>query len=1633
MLYEHWLTFLSFILQSMADKHRRCDSDYGQCIICQGKKTETLSKPKISSYTRFLDSIRERAGYGEQEYVFLSQRLHGIDTCQLDDNNAVWHPKCYAEATNKSNIQRAKVRHCKAVARGDSMELLKRKGRPSSSSIPIDPSPSHIETKITRSFSPKLNKELCFFCQISTPEQTHMCRTGNIGLQIASIVKESDNPTWKVNYSELLNETDALSRDISYHKTCITTEWQKLQMHRKQSSETHLDESPKDATDRSLIAAEVHFFSQLQDRIWSGEFITITEAHSNYADIMHLHKLEHSISRRILKERILEQLDSVEFTRPANQAAPSFIHSTAAADAAIRGAAKSNLKEDMTVILKCAKIVRKAIEESSPWTFGGSISTDHQSIPNELLWMLKWIVQGDTAVVSEARSENVHRSCTNFSQMIIQAHKTKRQIQHQPKSSGSSFRNRVETPLTLGLSLHVYHATRSKKALDMLCKTGVGVTYHHATERVAQIAVAVQENMTTNEGTYVPPNLITGQALRASIDNIDAKVDTTDGKNSFHALASAVYQKCPKTRETVVVTKPLSLNSAGKSSSSALKDVPKTGVALVPCTIKGTPKPTTSPHYVDFEPFQHQESLQRSFLDDIAWLLARYVNRSSVQTVTTQQSSESSNQQIPLWAAFKSLTSSPPKAVDSIHALPLINAPPQDWQTLVTSLVGLHKLNQMVVGDNDAQPVCVWLDMDLYKRAFKLAFLQPDNYAGKWILFPGQFHIAICALRCLGRTVEGSGLEEIWVEAEMYGTAVVSQILNGNHYSRAVRCHQITLQAFSDLWFEAFFEEHVEIYSAIKDAAVILSKACQAHHDIGRCQRELVQKLEELNLSQLMDDFDLKHQQYPMYKWGRMYMRQVENLLHFLRSTRRGDWELQLASLEDMCVWFFAYNRLDYEMHIPEFIARMYSLKDSHPVIWEELASGGFVVQKKATSFTAIGIDQAQEHINKTHKGEGGICGITTSPETLLRYCLSTAELSRLSGETEDMIGYASSQHPTQHHELSERKLKVQEKQVQNLKGVLAKSNPFRVGDTTDGTESKLVHFTQKIIIKDDVQASILSTVDRGTAAYQKFVDDRIHGDQNLWGKMSKIKHLGWNENTKSSQAKIGGEQVTLKASNSLMTRLLVLARSSRDVDLKDAVCTYEFSPINHMLMTTDGLLHPCHDKSQLIHLLEQHGRTRAADDEDAPSAPDVLPPDGAAVIIDAMAVVHEMAVFKHEISTCRDLAEHFVGAINIKSRRYSKSYVVFDQYSQSSLKETTRKRRTGGKVWRGTEYKVDMNTRIKDLNKFLSSTKTKELLTIFLAHEVIVHCTGDVTTVTSKGVECNTSSNGSASTAECKHDEADTLLIYYASEARKLGLTIHIYSQDTDVLVLAIYNISVLGDDAAMIMGTGENRHLVKLLPIYLALGEERSAALLGFHAISGSDTTGRIFGKSKTSWWKTFMECGDDVISALALLGQQSELSPTVLVHCETFICKLLSPKSVDISQAAALRWHHFRGLSTTQGIEKLPPTQGSLHEIIRRAHYQCIIWGQTLVPQPTVGSPTDFGWSLSEASGDFLPILSRVPLAPDSILQLVRCKCTKSQCGGRCSCRENDLPCTELCKCDPDGCKNLADVGDGNDESD
>ncbi len=271
--------------------------------------------------------------------------------------------------------------------------------------------------------------------------------------------------------------------------------------------------------------------------------------------------------------------------------------------------------------------------------------------------------------------------------------------------------------------------------------------------------------------------------------------------------------------------------------------------------------------------------------------------------------------------------------------------------------------------------------------------------------------------------------------------------------------------------------------------------------------------------------------------------------------------------------------------------------------------------------------------------------------------------------------------------------------------------------------------------------------------------------------------------------------------------------------------------------------------------------------------------------------------------------------------------------------------------------------------------------------------------------------------------EEADTLMILHAVEARELGYTVHIYTQDTDVLLLALRRNDQLGDNAGVLMGTSDRRRLISLQPIYDCLGPNKANALCKWHALTGCDTTGHIRGKSKKACFDAFIKAGPDTVASIASLGVGVEPSEDTTDGCISFLCSLFCKKDVTITQPRCLRWTLFKQLGTEKGIDTLPPTYGAWKEHVRRAHCQASLWEQDLCLHPVVPDPLTLGWLKEDDR--LVPELSKLAPAPAAVVELVRCKCGATKynvdlkcVSARCSCRVKDLVCTELCCCSADG---------------
>ena len=95
------------------------------------------------------------------------------------------------------------------------------------------------------------------------------------------------------------------------------------------------------------------------------------------------------------------------------------------------------------------------------------------------------------------------------------------------------------------------------------------------------------------------------------------------------------------------------------------------------------------------------------------------------------------------------------------------------------------------------------------------------------------------------------------------------------------------------------------------------------------------------------------------------------------------------------------------------------------------------------------------------------------------------------------------------------------------------------------------------------------------------------------------------------------------------------------------------------------------------------------------------------------------------------------------------------------------------------------------------------------------------------------------------------------------------------------------------------------------------------------------------------------DDSVPALTDLGSTEHPKQRVIAGIEKLVCLLYKPKT-RIANVKDLRWLLFRK-SQAQS-ERLPPAQASL---ILRAHYQCMVWHNDIVPNLQLPSPENYGW--------------------------------------------------------------------------
>lgn len=290
------------------------------------------------------------------------------------------------------------------------------------------------------------------------------------------------------------------------------------------------------------------------------------------------------------------------------------------------------------------------------------------------------------------------------------------------------------------------------------------------------------------------------------------------------------------------------------------------------------------------------------------------------------------------WSSFNSLKSVPLKKCNVSLLVPLIPFPPTNHAILYKAIKEAQAVNYLANGNNAVTVIS--LDMQLYVLAMKL-WVADENIQKQFIFRPGELHVAFWALATLGEYIEGSGIDQAWIEAGMYNASTITRILEGKQYYRCLEAHMITVLALCDFFIEKIIPE-LEIINYFHSRSADL---LNLYNSINNKNMDETVKTQFQNLVKNFGDLDqyfanayLKGE--GTFKFICNYIKQFETILtYYIKATRNKEFDLHLKSTDALIKYFFAHDHLNYARLLSLYLSSMTFVKKNHPGIWQKFLS----------------------------------------------------------------------------------------------------------------------------------------------------------------------------------------------------------------------------------------------------------------------------------------------------------------------------------------------------------------------------------------------------------------------------------------------------------------------------------------------------------------------------------------------------------------------------------------------------------------------------------------------------------------------------------------------------------------------
>ena len=260
----------------------------------------------------------------------------------------------------------------------------------------------------------------------------------------------------------------------------------------------------------------------------------------------------------------------------------------------------------------------------------------------------------------------------------------------------------------------------------------------------------------------------------------------------------------------------------------------------------------------------------------------------------------------PIWQAVHTSVSNREVPLARVGFLPVIPKPITDASTVRQLLVNFENVRKQL-----GQPTLpIWQDEGVFDILVDLYIEDPEEFKN---LFPamGPFHWGKVLQRVNGKLMRGSGFDDAFVEAGVFGSGVFETVLNGGHYYRSLAGNLLLDDIITYYQWRAFWSvNNKESYPCLPQIEQLKEKLFKN----VPCPDEFEKAIE--SAQQLYEDFHKfkkeAEEKSQVCEYTSLLQHNTSLQKNLLSSEREGNWDLLVATIDDSMPVLREFDCLNY-------------------------------------------------------------------------------------------------------------------------------------------------------------------------------------------------------------------------------------------------------------------------------------------------------------------------------------------------------------------------------------------------------------------------------------------------------------------------------------------------------------------------------------------------------------------------------------------------------------------------------------------------------------------------------------------------------------------------------------------------